>query len=104
MRVATRLELPIEGMTLRGVRGARRAQPERLDGVTAAVNFATEQAAVEYDAAHVTPGALVAAVVAAGYWRACRTAAPAREPHGRAAAVRLARRRRAPRSRRCCSR
>jgi P-type Cu+ transporter len=38
-----------------------------LEGVTASVNYATEQAAVEYDPARVTPEAVVSAVEEAGY-------------------------------------
>ena len=39
----------------------------RLDGVEATVNYATERASVRFDAERVTPGELVAAVEAAGY-------------------------------------
>ena len=47
----------------------------RTDGVQAAVNFATETAHVEFDAARVTPQALIEAVRKAGY-----DAAPAVDP------------------------
>ena len=50
----------------------------RLDGVTATVNFATEQAAVDYDRTRVAPDELVAAVEAIGY------GAVAAGPSGRA--------------------
>jgi Cu+-exporting ATPase len=39
----------------------------KLEGVTASVNYATEKASVEYDPAAVAPDALVGAVEAAGY-------------------------------------
>ncbi|HEY9389747.1 MAG TPA: heavy metal-associated domain-containing protein, partial [Mycobacteriales bacterium] len=39
----------------------------KLDGVTATVNYATEKASVDYDPGQVTPEDLVAAVRAAGY-------------------------------------
>ena len=39
----------------------------KLDGVSATVNYATEKAAVEYDPAEVTPAALVEAVEQVGY-------------------------------------
>ena len=85
-----------------------------LDGVTASVNYATEQAAVEYDPARVTPGTLVDAVEQVGLLRdssrrrrrprptrtdgapsprlvvsAVLDAAGARARHGHGAAVRL---------------
>ena len=39
----------------------------KLDGVSASVNYATEKATVDYDPAAVEPDALVGAVEAAGY-------------------------------------
>ncbi|TAL24745.1 MAG: cation-translocating P-type ATPase, partial [Frankiales bacterium] len=48
----------------------------KLDGVTATVNYATEQASVQYDEAVVTPEDLVRAVEAAGYTAVLPTAAP----------------------------
>jgi Cu+-exporting ATPase len=39
----------------------------RMEGVTASVNYATERAAVEFDPAAVAPGDLLAAVEAVGY-------------------------------------
>ncbi len=62
-----RLELPIEGMTCAAcaVRVAKKLN--RLDGVSATVNFATERATVEFDPALAAPDDLVGAVAAAGY-------------------------------------
>ena len=64
---ATKVELPIQGMTCASCAARIERSLNKLDGVNASVNYATERAAVLYDAAHVTPRALVAAVVDAGY-------------------------------------
>ena len=68
----------------------------KLDGVTATVNYATETATVEYDAERVAADQLVDAVEAAGYQT---HAAP---PTSRGRAVRRAEERRRPR--RCARR
>ena len=52
----------------------------KLDGVTATVNYATEKATVDFDASAVAPEQLVAAVEAAGY----QAALPSAEPRGSA--------------------
>jgi P-type Cu+ transporter len=66
--VATeRLELPIEGMTCASCASRIERKLNKLDGVTASVNYATERAAVEYDPAQVTPDALIDAVEQVGY-------------------------------------
>ncbi len=62
-----RLELPIEGMTCASCAARIERKLNKLDGVTATVNYAIEQAAVDYDPAVVTPDDLLAAVAAAGY-------------------------------------
>ena len=62
-----RLELPIEGMTCASCAARIERKLNKLDGVTASVNYATEKAAVEYDPAQVTPDALVDAVEEVGY-------------------------------------
>ena len=46
-----RLELPIEGMTCASCAARIERKLNKLDGVTASVNYATEKAAVEYDPA-----------------------------------------------------
>jgi P-type Cu+ transporter len=61
------LELPIQGMTCASCASRIERKLNKLDGVSATVNYATEKARVEFDAAAVTPEALVAAVEAAGY-------------------------------------
>src|SRR4051812_19090083 len=62
-----RLELPITGMTCASCANRVERRLNELAGVTASVNYATERATVDYDAAAVAPGELVAAVESAGY-------------------------------------
>jgi Cu+-exporting ATPase len=62
-----RLDLPIEGMTCASCASRIERRLNRLDGVTATVNYATETASVEYDPACAVPDDLVGAVEAAGY-------------------------------------
>jgi Cu+-exporting ATPase len=62
-----RLELPIGGMTCASCANRVEQRLNELDGVEASVNYATETAAVDFDAATVEPEALVAMVEAAGY-------------------------------------
>ena len=62
-----RLELPIEGMTCASCASRIERKLNKLDGVTATVNYATDKAAVDYDPAVVGPAELVDAVVQAGY-------------------------------------
>ena len=65
--VTERLELPIEGMTCASCAARIERSLNKLEGVTASVNYATEKAAVEYDPSEVTPDALVEAVEQVGY-------------------------------------
>jgi P-type Cu+ transporter len=60
------VELTIGGMTCASCAARIERRLNRLDGVTATVNFATEQARVELPAG-IDPGQLVAEVEAAGY-------------------------------------
>ena len=62
-----RLELPIEGMTCASCATRIERKLNKLEGVTASVNYATEKAAVEYDPAQVSPASLVEAVEQVGY-------------------------------------
>ena len=62
-----RLELPIEGMTCASCATRIEKRLNKLDGVEASVNYATENAAVTFDPTQVSPDDLVAAVEAAGY-------------------------------------
>jgi Cu+-exporting ATPase len=61
------LDLPIAGMTCASCANRVEKRLNALDGVAASVNYATEKATVEYDAATVAPEELVAAVESAGY-------------------------------------
>ena len=62
-----RLELPIEGMTCASCAVRVEKKLNKLEGVAATVNYATERASVEFEAGSVSPEQLVAAVEAAGY-------------------------------------
>jgi Cu+-exporting ATPase len=62
-----RLDLPIEGMTCAACAVRVEKKLNKLDGVSAAVNYATERASVAFDAGTVSPEQLVAAVESAGY-------------------------------------
>jgi P-type Cu+ transporter len=73
-----RLELPIEGMTCASCATRIENRLNRLDGVEATVNYATENAAVTFDPARIAPVDLLAAVEAAGY--RARLAAPGEPP------------------------
>jgi len=61
------IDLPISGMTCASCESRIERRLNKLDGVTANVNYATEKASVAYDAGAVAPEQLVAAVEAAGY-------------------------------------
>jgi Cu+-exporting ATPase len=90
--VAERVELVLEGMTCAACANRIERKLNKLDGVDASVNYATEKAAVSFDGRRVTPDALVGAVEAAGYGaRLPRAAAPvddAEEPDAESAHVR----------------
>ncbi|HKG62792.1 MAG TPA: heavy metal translocating P-type ATPase [Solirubrobacteraceae bacterium] len=66
-RAGQHLELPITGMTCASCANRIERNLNKLDGVSASVNYATERATVDYDAAAVEPAQLIAAVEAAGY-------------------------------------
>ena len=87
-RSASHLELPIEGMTCASCANRIERRLNKLDGVTASVNYATEKATVDFDAAATAPGELVAAVAAAGYRAALPAAGPPRTRMTRPAALR----------------
>jgi P-type Cu+ transporter len=73
--VQQHLDLPITGMTCASCANRIERKLNKLDGVSASVNYATETASVEFDAA-VAPEVLVAAVESAGY----QAVLPADEP------------------------
>jgi P-type Cu+ transporter len=64
---SARVELPITGMTCASCANRIERKLNKLDGVTATVNYATEKARVEFDPVQVAPERLVDAVQAAGY-------------------------------------
>jgi Cu+-exporting ATPase len=85
-----RLELPIEGMTCATCAVRIEKRLNKLEGVAATVNYATERATVEYDAGNIVPEQLLAAVESAGYRAALPSNAAARaEPEDPAASLRL---------------
>ena len=61
------VEMPITGMTCASCANRIERKLNKLEGVEATVNYATEKAAVSYDADAVEPDQLLAAVEAAGY-------------------------------------
>src|SRR5688572_18935189 len=61
------VELPITGMTCASCANRIERKLNKLDGVTATVNYATEKATVDFDGGAVEPEQLVEAIEAAGY-------------------------------------
>jgi Cu+-exporting ATPase len=80
------VELPITGMTCASCATRVEKGLNRIDGVTATVNYATERATVDFDPEAVAPEQLVAAVEAAGYAAALPDDEPAAEAAEDAAA------------------
>jgi Cu+-exporting ATPase len=62
-----RVDLALDGMTCAACAARIETTLNRLPGVQASVNFATESARVDYDRAQAGVGALLAAVTRAGY-------------------------------------
>jgi Cu+-exporting ATPase len=62
-----RVQLDIEGMTCASCAARIEKKLNKLDGVDATVNYATEEAAVSYDPGRIAVDDLIAAVEAAGY-------------------------------------
>jgi P-type Cu+ transporter len=81
-----RVDLALEGMTCAACANRIERKLNKLEGVEASVNYATEQAAVRYDADRVVLADLIGAVEAAGYH--ARLASDAGEAEDRAAALR----------------
>jgi Cu+-exporting ATPase len=65
--VTDHVELPISGMTCASCANRIERKLNKIDGVTASVNYATEKATVDFDAAAVDTDQLIATVQAAGY-------------------------------------
>jgi Cu+-exporting ATPase len=72
-----RLELPISGMTCASCANRIERNLNKLDGVTATVNYATEKARVQFDPGAVDPEQFVEAVEAAGYSATLPSSEPA---------------------------
>jgi P-type Cu+ transporter len=70
------VDLPITGMTCASCANRIERRLNKLDGVSATVNYATEKASVEFDGASVARDQLLEAVEAAGY----RAELPSAEP------------------------
>ena len=81
-----RVELALEGMTCAACATRIERKLNKLEGVEASVNYATEQAAVRYDSDRVAIADLVGAVESAGYH--ARTSADAGPAEDRAHALR----------------
>ena len=64
---ATTLDLELTGMTCAACANRIEKKLNRLDGVTATVNYATEKANVSFDPSVASPDALIAAVESIGY-------------------------------------
>ncbi len=62
-----RVDLALEGMTCAACAGRIERKLNKLDGVDASVNYATEQAAVRFDSSRVAVADLIGAVEGAGY-------------------------------------
>jgi P-type Cu+ transporter len=76
------VELPITGMTCASCASRIERKLNKLDGVSATVNFATEKATVDYDPAFAEPEDLLGAVEAAGYRAVLSAAEPAHHGGG----------------------
>ena len=61
------LDLAVTGMTCTSCSSRVERKLNKLEGVNASVNFATEAASIDYDAAAVTPQELIRVVEGAGY-------------------------------------
>jgi P-type Cu+ transporter len=74
-------ELPITGMTCASCANRIERKLNKLDGVTATVNYATEKATVDYDPSEVAAEQLIGAIEAAGYSASPPSAEPAVKDH-----------------------
>ncbi|SOD71436.1 Cu+-exporting ATPase [Jatrophihabitans sp. GAS493] len=73
------VELSVGGMTCSSCAARVEKKLNRLDGVSASVNYATAKAAVDFDAQLVSPDQLIATVESAGYSAQLPTARDDRE-------------------------
>ena len=63
----THVELRVRGMTCASCAVRIERELNKLDGVSASVNYATARASVDYDAARVSPEMLSGTIEATGY-------------------------------------
>src|SRR3954470_22385089 len=77
--VTEQVELPITGMTCASCANRIERKLNKLDGVSATVNYATEKGTVAFDPRAVAPDRLVETVQAAGYAAALPSPEPQRE-------------------------
>jgi Cu+-exporting ATPase len=77
------LELPISGMTCASCAARVEKRLNKLDGVQASVNYATERATVTFEPGAATPDDLVAAVEEAGYGAVLPSSGPPELDHAR---------------------
>ncbi|HET6815662.1 MAG TPA: heavy metal translocating P-type ATPase [Mycobacteriales bacterium] len=84
-----RVDLAVGGMTCASCAARIEKKLNRLDGVTATVNYATATASVTYDSASVTPQDLVSTVEATGYTARLPEPPPAAETKPGEAAPRV---------------
>ena len=85
----TRVELALEGMTCASCATRIERKLNKLEGVEATVNFATEQAAVSYDPARAAVDDLIHAVETAGYHASISARIEADETKARTLKTRL---------------
>ena len=74
------LDLGVTGMTCTSCSSRVERKLNKLEGVSASVNFATEAAAIEYDSQTVSPQELISVVESAGYGAFDMAGAKAEEP------------------------
>jgi Cu+-exporting ATPase len=84
-----RIQLALEGMTCASCATRIERKLNKLDGVEAAVNFATEKAAVRFDPDRVSLDDLIRTVAAAGYRAKVAAEAEADERRARVLTIRL---------------
>ncbi|GIU94165.1 MAG: carbonate dehydratase [Gaiellaceae bacterium] len=85
----TRVQLSLEGMTCASCATRIERKLNKLEGVEASVNYATEQATVSYDPAQAAVEDLIRAVEAAGYRASVEARAEADEQRARKLRTRL---------------
>ena len=78
------VEMPIVGMTCASCANRIERRLNKLDGVEATVNFATERATVDYDPETVDPVELTAAVESVGYEAVMPAQTPGEHEHDHA--------------------